>query len=181
MFPEMAARELHQHPHASADASLHAHADAAQLAREQHSGTSVSQPGSHAGFSARAERLASWLSFACAIHCLVMPLAIGVLPLLGATGGAYLGETAELGLTALVVVSALTAMIWGYRRHRDARFVALTALGLTIYLIGHALGHASAGSWYAVSMAVVGGLTLAGSSFFSARLSHVCVDPGCAA
>jgi len=134
--------------------------------------------------SSRAERAATWLSLACAVHCLLMPIAISVMPLLGASGVTSLGPTAENALTLLVVASALAGVVWGYRRHRDKRVVYATGVGLAAYLIGHAPGHAFgealAHSWYGMALAVLGALTLAGSSFLSARLSHACESAACA-
>jgi len=118
--------------------------------------------------SSHAERAATWLSLACAVHCLVMPLAISVMPLLGASGVTHLGPTAEHAMTLLVVASALAGVVWGYRRHRDVRVVYATLVGLGAYLIGHAFE----GSWYGLVIAVLGALTLAASSFSSARMSH---------
>lgn len=116
------------------------------------------------------ERAATWLSLACAVHCLLMPLAIGVMPLLGASGGlSVVGPGADLALTLLVVASAGAGVLWGYRRHRDARLVLATGTGLLIYLVGHVYED----SWPGVALAVLGALTLAASSFLSARLSHV--------
>jgi hypothetical protein len=150
-------------------ASRHDHSHAASEQQLRHEGVS----------SSRAERAATWLSLACAVHCLLMPLAISVMPLLGASGLTHLGERAELVMTLLVVASALAGVSWGYRRHRDIRFVYATAVGLAVYLLGHSLGHDQEGSWYAIGLAVLGGLTLAGSSFLSARLSHACSHATC--
>jgi hypothetical protein len=116
------------------------------------------------------ERAATWLSLACAVHCLLMPLAISAMPLLGASGRlADLGPGTEMGLSVLVVASAGAGIIWGYRRHRDARVVLATGAGLLIYLVGHAYED----SWPGMVLAVLGALTLAASSFLSTRLSHV--------
>ena len=160
MVCRMASRHTHSHAHGS-EPGLHAH-------------DNTPQGGSHA------ERAATWLSLACAVHCLLMPIAISVMPLLGASGITDFGPAAELTMTLLVVVSALGAVIWGYRRHHDLRFVLATALGLAAYLVGHAIGHESESSWLGISLAVLGGLTLAASSFLSARLTHTCAHPSCA-
>jgi hypothetical protein len=123
----------------------------------------------------QAERAATWLSLACAVHCLVLPLAMSVMPMLGASGIAFDHRT-ELALTVLVVASALLGGVWGYRRHRDARIVLASVSGLVAYLVGHLLE----GSWVGVALAVCGGLMLAASSFIGARLAHHCEDAGCA-
>jgi hypothetical protein len=118
------------------------------------------------------ERAASLLSLACAVHCLLMPTMLALLPLLGASSF-QLGEGLDHALTALVIVSALAGAVWGYRRHRDGRFVIATALGLVAYLAGHALEPL----WYGVTAAVLGALVLAASSFLGARLGHAAVHP----
>ncbi|MDB4973373.1 MAG: hypothetical protein JWN48_1714 [Myxococcaceae bacterium] len=150
---------------ASRDAHRHTHRHAHEVARDPLA----------AGVSSRAERAATWLSLACAVHCLVMPVAISVMPLLGASGLTQLGPTAELVMTLLVVASALVGVVWGYRRHRDLRFVLATVLGLVAYLVGHAFE----ASWFGISLAVLGALTLAASSFLGAKLSHTHVHPTC--
>jgi hypothetical protein len=136
-------------------------------------------PHSHAqGGSGRTlERAATWLSLACAAHCLLVPVAMSVLPLFGASGLGDLGPNTELLLTVLVVGSALGGVVWGYRRHGDARVVLATSAGLGAYLIGHLLED----QWYGVALAVLGGLMLAASSFVSARLSHNCEHASCEA
>lgn len=122
------------------------------------------------------ERAATWLSLACAVHCLLVPVAMSVLPLFGATGALAVDDHAELTLTLLVLGSALAGMVWGYRRHGNLRLVYATLSGLSAYLLGH-LFHES---WYGVVLAVAGALALAASSFVSARLSHQCEDASCA-
>lgn len=125
--------------------------------------------------ASQAERAAAWLSLACALHCLLVPVTMSVLPLVGAAGFA-LTERAELALSIGVVGSALLGLFWGYRRHRDLRVVLATLIGLTAYLVGHAYEE----SWVGLSLAVGGGLVLAGSAFLGGRLAHHCEDAQCA-
>jgi hypothetical protein len=122
------------------------------------------------------ERAATWLSLACAVHCLVLPIAMSVLPLVSATGFSDLHPRAELALTIMVVASALAGAAWGYRRHGDTRIVYATGAGLLAYLVGHVFEH----SWFGIALAVSGALVLAASSFVSARLTHSCDDASCA-
>ncbi|HEY6880750.1 MAG TPA: MerC domain-containing protein [Polyangiales bacterium] len=117
------------------------------------------------------ERAASWLSLLCAVHCLVMPLLLGALPLLGASSSLQIDGALDHALNALVIVSALAGAAWGYRRHHDGRFVMSTMLGLAAYLMGHAWE----AHWYGILAAVAGALVLAGSSFLGARLGHQAV------
>lgn len=114
------------------------------------------------------ERVTGFLSAACAIHCLLMPLVIAALPLVG-TSGVALGGTTELVLSTLVLVSGSATLVLGFRRHRDLRIAAFISACLLLYLIGHA----REGFWYGTALSVVAGLGLAAASFWSARLGHL--------
>lgn len=125
--------------------------------------------------ASQAERAATWLSLACAVHCLVVPVGMSLMPMVGLSGFA-LSEGVEAVLTCLVVASAVAGVSWGYRRHRDARIVLATTFGLGGYLLGHALE----GSAVGLVLAVSGALLLAASSFVGARLAHQCEEATCA-
>jgi hypothetical protein len=113
------------------------------------------------------ERVTGLLSAACAVHCLLTPLVVAALPLVGSSGAA-LSSGSELLLSALVLISGLATLVLGYRRHRDLRSVALISGFLLLYL----LGHAREASWYGTALSIVAGLGLAAASFWSARLGH---------
>lgn len=76
----------------------------------------------------------------------------------------------DRALTTLVVLSVGLATVWGFRRHRDLRIVAAVALGMAVYLWGHALE----GTGYGTPVSVLGGLLLGAASFAGARLGHSC-------
>ncbi len=123
------------------------------------------------------ERAATWLSLACAVHCLAMPLLGGVLPALFASqfAAAQLathGSGLDIALTAFVVVSVLVSSAFGFARHRDTRVLAGMGVGLCFYLLGHELEE----SPLSLPLSVLGALCLAATSYFSARLSQRCED-----
>lgn len=121
-------------------------------------------------WSAGLERAATWLSAACAVHCLLVPVASALVPLVGVSSQAsMLDERYEDWMHVLVVAGGLLSLLVGYRRHREARIAGAMALGLVLYLAGHAAESA----WYGVLISVVGGLGLAAASFWSARRGHM--------
>ena len=69
---------------------------------------------------------AACLPFACAIHCLAMPLLGTVLPLIGLSFLA--NERVEFILIAGAIVLAIASLAWGVRHHRNWRaFLVLIA------------------------------------------------------
>jgi hypothetical protein len=120
----------------------------------------------------RLERAATWLSAACALHCLLMPLAMAFLPALGATRVMNVNGNLELGLMLFVVLSASAGAVWGYRRHRDWKITSAMASGLVIYVLAHAYEGAPVGQVFSV----LGAVALAVSSFASARLSQTACE-----
>jgi hypothetical protein len=113
------------------------------------------------------ERAVAWLSAACAVHCLLVPLAAALLPLLGASSQGLLGGADPI-LTVLVVAGGAASALFGFRRHRDLRLSLGMAACIALYLTGHLIEPA----WYGRALAVLGGIGLALLSFASARLGH---------
>jgi hypothetical protein len=121
------------------------------------------------------ERAATWVSLACAVHCLLVPLLAAGLPLAAGTGARFISHPAvELGLAAVVLGGAGFTGLLGFRRHRDVRVLAVLAAGLVLYVLGHVLD-----GWPSSALSIAGALLLAAASFTSARLSHM-HDESCA-
>jgi hypothetical protein len=116
----------------------------------------------------RLERAATWVSLACAVHCLVVPLLAAGLPLVAGVSPTLLHHPAlELAFVVVVLGGAAFTGFWGFRSHRDARVLAVLLAGVALYVVGHALD-----GWSASALSVVGALLLAAASFASARLMH---------
>jgi hypothetical protein len=125
---------------------------------------------------ARLERAAAWLSAACAVHCLLLPVGAALLPLLGVSAFGSLGRTADVALSLLVVVGGVASALLGFRRHRELRLSLVMAGCVLLYLAGHGLEQA----WYGRALAIAGGVGLALASFASARLGHHHAPETCA-
>lgn len=118
---------------------------------------------------AHLERAAGWLSAACAVHCLALPVFSALVPLMG-TSLEGLSPRAELALTITVVLATAAGAWFGFARHRNARLTFAMVAALGVYLVGHALEE----SWLGPSLGVLGALALAAASFASARATHHC-------
>lgn len=144
------------------------HAESESRSAPQRAGSSTA--------GAKLERAAAWLSAACAVHCLLLPLGAALLPLLGVSALGTFGRSADAVLSLLVVVGGMGSALLGFRRHRELR-LSLAMVGcVLVYLAGHALEQA----WYGRALAIAGGLGLALASFASARLGHTHAPDSCA-
>ncbi|MFT3925832.1 MAG: MerC domain-containing protein [Myxococcales bacterium] len=120
----------------------------------------------------RLERAATWLSLACAVHCLVFPLIGGLLPALSASHVVTAGSGVDTLLTFAVVGSVAASGALGFSRHRDLRVLAGMGVGLALYLFGHVYE----GSNLGLGFSIAGALVLAGASYLSARLTQAAHD-----
>ena len=115
------------------------------------------------------DRVAGWLSAACAVHCLALPVASALVPLVG-TSASGLGPGTDAVLTLLVALAAGAGAWLGFLRHRNPWLASAMIFALALHLGGHALE----GSWLGHGLGVTGALALAAASFASARASHQC-------
>jgi hypothetical protein len=73
------------------------------------------------------------LSLLCMAHCLLLPLALSMLPALVAE---VLEETPlHLAIAALAAAISIASFVPGFRLHRDKRVVALGTAGLGLLLL----------------------------------------------
>ncbi|HZI16516.1 MAG TPA: MerC family mercury resistance protein [Myxococcus sp.] len=87
-----------------------------------------------AAASSRWDGVGQALSSLCIAHCLLLPLALGLLPL--AAAEALEGEAVHHGLLVLTAMGALAAFVPGWRLHRHASVPVLAALGLALLSAG---------------------------------------------
>lgn len=142
------------------------------MAQHSHNGSSspsTVQRAEEAATRGAVERAAGFLSAACAVHCLAVPVASAVVPLMGAGNRASeLFHGLDPILSVFVVVGGALSALLGYRRHGDVRLSLIMVMCIALYMAGHLWE----GVWYGNMLAVMAGLGLAAASFVSARMSH---------
>jgi hypothetical protein len=115
------------------------------------------------------DRVGQVLSFACAVHCALMPLVLGLLPLAAARAAGSL----NLVLAPLILGTALVAFVRGHRRHRSLLPGSLAVAGCVLLLAGLAVP----------SETLETVLTICASAFLviaharNHTLCHRCCDP----
>jgi hypothetical protein len=75
-----------------------------------------------------ADRLGAFGAFVCALHCLLVPVALALLPALGLGLVAWHGV--EWAFTSLATVLAVVSLYLGYRGHRAYHAWLMVAPGL---------------------------------------------------
>jgi len=108
------------------------------------------------------DRIGASLSFACAIHCAIVPFAATILPLLGV--GFLADKRVEHTIILVSIALASVSVCWGFRRHRQRRIfilfgtagflilsgrgflegtseVVTVVLGATLFVCGHLLNY----------------------------------------
>lgn len=80
------------------------------------------------------DRLGMGLSLGCAIHCLLTPLLMALLPFTATA--ALLGPGAEAVLLGASAVLSGTALVLGFRRHRQLRVLGMLGAALVLIVLG---------------------------------------------
>ncbi|WP_395345595.1 MerC domain-containing protein [Ningiella sp. W23] len=85
------------------------------------------------------DKLGVWISATCALHCMLLPLLLPVLPLLASTFVAQ--EWFELGILTISIVIGFAALFIGFKQyHRQIYPMYSLALGGLIYWNKHMFG-----------------------------------------
>jgi hypothetical protein len=113
------------------------------------------------------DRLGVFVSFTCAVHCAVLPIALAFLPFLGLSIMAH--GTFERFMLCLSLLFGITSACWGLRVHRSWKvapffIVALLLLGLSRTFAGNAHG----------AVLCLGGALLSFSHLLNHRLCRAC-------
>jgi hypothetical protein len=115
------------------------------------------------------DRVGFVLSTACAVHCALLPLVAGMLPLLGL--GFLATDAAEVGLLAGSAVIATWSLAGGCRHHRQPRPIVMMIMGFAAILAGRFAGADS--ELVEVAGVVAGALLIASAHLSNRRLCCV--------
>jgi hypothetical protein len=114
------------------------------------------------------DRTAIGLSLLCLVHCLMLPIAIVLLPLIGV--GLLGDHSFHQVLLLLVVPVSLAGIGLGFPHHKDVPVLLLGTGGMVVLLIVAIYGHTILPLAYEPWLTTLGGLTLAVAHFRNFRL-----------
>ncbi len=117
------------------------------------------------------DRLGATASTACAIHCMITPFVIGLLPILGIgfLAAPWFENIAVLGAICLAIVS----LMHGYLHHRQFHALWLLLIGTVLLFSGRfVIGNSQ--QVIETPLVVLGGLALAGAHLINRRLCKTC-------
>ncbi|MCX7556984.1 MerC domain-containing protein [Xanthomonadaceae bacterium JHOS43] len=131
-----------------------------------------SLPGSQTqddSFQRAGDRVGMWASFACALHCALLPLALALMPTLGL--GAFSLVDIDQAFVVFATVLGVTTLTMGYRRHRGFAAWAFLLAGLALVWVNTFTVLHDHSLWHAVMM-TIGGLLIAAAHLVNLRLTH---------
>ena len=119
------------------------------------------------------DRVGAVVSFACAVHCLALPLCLSVLPLLGL--GFLASEGFEVGMIGFALLFATLSLCWGSRVHGRKHLFTFIAVALVLFSAAHEFGHDVG---HSILMGL-GGLLLVSAHILNRRLCKSCNSCNC--
>ncbi|MGH8125538.1 MAG: MerC domain-containing protein [Rhodanobacteraceae bacterium] len=120
-------------------------------------------------FATLVDRIGATASLLCAVHCVLLPFVLALLPLLGLEFLA--GHTFERVFVACAAALASASILTGYRRHRKRQALFLMAPGIVLLVFGVAINLDVHVVIHTVSV-VSGGLLVASAHVTNLLLSH---------
>lgn len=118
------------------------------------------------------DRFGVYVSAACAVHCLALPLLLAVVPAVSLV--VLIGEGLELVFALAAILLAVACLCWGFRIHRKKRLFLTFAAAAAFILAGQFLAH----GWLEVVLVVIGAFGLIGSHLLNRKLCRSCEDCG---
>jgi len=114
------------------------------------------------------DTLGTFLSSACAVHCIATPFVLTALPFLGLS---FLAHGAfDLIMISVAVTLACLSLCWGHRQHGSYKTFLFVVAALSFFGLGHLFEESSA---HAMFMAL-GGVSLASGHLLNRKLCRSC-------
>lgn len=108
-------------------------------------------------------------SFICAIHCILTPFLVMMLPVIGS----YFMYSHEVEILFVIctLILAFFSICWGYRLHKENQLFLYLAVATFFLLIGEGFFHRG---FYGFILTAIGGIMLAIVHYLNLKLCKSC-------
>ena len=126
------------------------------------------------------DKAAISLSFLCVVHCLVLPLAVVLIPSMAALP--LQDESFHLWMIFAVIPISIFALTMGCKNHERYQLLIIGGLGLVVLASAALLGHDWLGEELEKAFTVIGAVIIAAAHMWNYRLCQrvnecACSDP----
>jgi uncharacterized membrane protein YhaH (DUF805 family) len=122
----------------------------------------------HTARIGKLSKVGGWVSILCAIHCMVSPMVLGLIPIIHAESP--LVEHIETLLIILSILISSIAVATGFREHRRASIVALLAVSFAFLAAGRFIASES----LETPLVITGAMIMAAAQFLNFRNQRNC-------
>ncbi len=112
----------------------------------------------HVHTHAKLDRLGIWLSAACAVHCMVVPIVLIFFPVMSWIHWSRIMDVIVLGVAA---VFGLGGCLLSLRSHRDVVPLSLVVIGLAVNSMGRFAGPRLFGPFLSQTLIIAGPMVMA--------------------
>jgi len=123
------------------------------------------------------DQLAIGLSSLCAIHCLVLPILLTLLPSL--TGLPLESEAFHVWMVIAVVPTSIYGLTMGCKQHKRYPLLGLGMIGITLLLLAIGLGEDRIGEIGEKGLTLLGAFLVATGHWFNYKLCKAAQDKDC--
>jgi MFS family permease len=122
----------------------------------------------HTARFGKLSKVGGWVSILCAIHCMISPIVLGLIPVIHARSP--VAEHIETLLIVLSVIISSITVAMGFREHRRASIVALLAVSFACLAAARFVASAS----METPLVIAGAVIMAVAQFLNIRYQRSC-------
>ena len=117
------------------------------------------------------DKVGMFSSATCAVHCMLLPFLISILPLYGLSF--IVNESFEIIMLMASITLAILSLCLGYKTHKNKKMFFLFSAGISLILLGR-FAHENNWRFSSIVILFIGGLLISGSHFVNNKLCKSC-------
>jgi len=117
------------------------------------------------------DKVGMFSSATCAVHCMLLPFLISILPLYGLSF--IVNESFEIIMLMASITLAILSLCMGYKTHKNKKMFFLFSAGISLLLLGR-FAHENNWGFSSIVILFIGGLLISGSHFVNNKLCKSC-------